>query len=127
MIIRQEQNKDYDTVYQVVKTAFASTAESDGNEQNLVNALRRSESFIPYRSSIAGDNRKFAHMIFISAVSLIFLQQQTQLIRKEDRYRKPHGYPECRHCSMQTSPYARLSCNTHNMPGRHRIYKHCRN
>ena len=44
MIIRQETPKDYDAVYTVVKTAFERAEHSDGNEQELVNALRKSSS-----------------------------------------------------------------------------------
>ena len=42
MTIRQEEIKDHETVYSVVKAAFDSTEHSDGNEQDLVNALRNS-------------------------------------------------------------------------------------
>lgn len=42
MIIRQEETKDYKDVYRVVKSAFDSAEHSDGNEQDLVNALRNS-------------------------------------------------------------------------------------
>lgn len=34
--IRQETPKDYEEVYNVVKTAFATAEHSDGNEQDLV-------------------------------------------------------------------------------------------
>ena len=47
MNIRQERREDYDAVYQVIKEAFASAEHSDGNEQDLVAALRKSKSFIP--------------------------------------------------------------------------------
>lgn len=42
MIIRQEETKDYKAVYRVVKSAFDGAEHSDGNEQDLVNALRNS-------------------------------------------------------------------------------------
>lgn len=45
--IRQETKKDYEEVYNVVKTAFETAEHSDGNEQDLVVALRESGSFIP--------------------------------------------------------------------------------
>lgn len=41
MIIRQERPEDYDTVYHVVKEAFENAEYTDGNEQNLVAALRK--------------------------------------------------------------------------------------
>ena len=47
MLIRKEEPKDYEIVYSVVKDAFDSAEHSDGNEQDLVNALRKGESFIP--------------------------------------------------------------------------------
>ena len=47
MIIRQERPEDYATVYHVVKEAFENAEYTDGNEQNLVAALRKSKSFIP--------------------------------------------------------------------------------
>ena len=53
MIIRQEETKDYKAVYRVVKSAFDSAEHSDGNEQDLVNALRNSGSFIPSDTIVA--------------------------------------------------------------------------
>ena len=43
MIIRQERPEDYDTVYHVVKEAFENAEYTDGNEQNLVAALRKKQ------------------------------------------------------------------------------------
>ena len=40
MFIRKEETKDYETVYSVVKRAFDSAEHADGNEHDLVNALR---------------------------------------------------------------------------------------
>ena len=48
--IRQESQKDYEEVYRVVKTAFETAEHSDGNEHDLVVALRNSDSFIPEKS-----------------------------------------------------------------------------
>lgn len=53
MIIREEEPKDYDAVYSLVKTAFESAEHSDGNEHKLVSALRHSKSFIPELSIVA--------------------------------------------------------------------------
>ena len=46
MNIRQEKTMDYITIYTVVKKAFDSAEHSDGNEPDLVNALRKSLSLI---------------------------------------------------------------------------------
>ena len=51
--IRQESQKDYKEVYMAVKTAFETAEHSDGNEQDLVVALRNSDSFIPELSLVA--------------------------------------------------------------------------
>ncbi len=53
MVIRQENEQDYEEVYQVVKAAFESGEHSDGNEQDLVTALRGSSAFIPELSLVA--------------------------------------------------------------------------
>lgn len=53
MIIRQEQPNDYNTVYKLVKSAFENAEHSDGNEQELVAALRSSSAFIPELSLVA--------------------------------------------------------------------------
>ena len=53
LIIRQEAGGDKPAVYQVVKRAFASAEHSDGNEHNLVNALRGSRAFVPELSLVA--------------------------------------------------------------------------
>ena len=58
LIIRQERPEDYDTVYHVVKEAFENAEYTDGNEQNLVVALRKSKSFIPELSLVAVEDEK---------------------------------------------------------------------
>lgn len=63
--IRQETKKDYEEVYNVVKTAFETAEHSDGNEQELVVALRKSNSFIPDLSLIAvQDNKTIGYILF---------------------------------------------------------------
>lgn len=68
MIIRQERPEDYDTVYHVVKEAFENAEYTDGNEQNLVAALRKSKSFIPELSLVAVEGEKIVgHILFTKA------------------------------------------------------------
>lgn len=65
MEIRQETPQDYDAVYEVVKRAFLSAQHSDGTEQDLVVALRKSESFVPELSLVATQNgRVVGHILF---------------------------------------------------------------
>ena len=51
--IRQETKEDYEKIYNVIKTAFASAEHRNGNEQDLVNDLRKGENFIPELSLVA--------------------------------------------------------------------------
>ena len=68
MKIRQENQDDYETVYEVVKEAFVTAEQSDGNEQELVKALRNSDSFIPELSLVAVENGKVVgHILFTKA------------------------------------------------------------
>ena len=69
MVIRQEQPADHEAVYQVVKEAFANAEHTDGHEQDLVVALRKSRSFIPELSLVAVEDEKIAgHILFTRAV-----------------------------------------------------------
>ncbi|WP_251441531.1 GNAT family N-acetyltransferase [Veillonella intestinalis] len=65
MIIRQEKPSDYETVYQLIIEAFKEAEHSDGNEQNLVVALRQSQSFEPKLSLVAEINNIIVgHILF---------------------------------------------------------------
>ena len=46
MIIRPEEKQDFNEIYTVVKAAFATAEHSDGNEQDLVIALRTGNNYI---------------------------------------------------------------------------------
>ena len=68
MLIRKEEAKDFEIVYSVVKAAFDSAEHTDGNEHNLVNALRKGEAFIPDLSLVAEtDGRIVGHIMFTKA------------------------------------------------------------
>ncbi len=65
IIVRREEDKDFDDVYNIVKEAFAVAEHSDGNEQDLVVRLRRSKVFIPELSLVAEVNDKvIGHIMF---------------------------------------------------------------
>lgn len=68
MEIRKEEPKDYTEIYEVVKRAFSSAEQADGNEQDLVNALRSGDSYIPQLSLVAEENGKIVgHIMFTRA------------------------------------------------------------
>lgn len=66
--IRQEEPKDYQDVYTLVKTAFSTADHCDGNEQDLVAALRQSDAFLPQLSLVAEQNGNIVgHIMFTKA------------------------------------------------------------
>lgn len=68
MQIRKERPEDYNSIYNVVKEAFESAEHADGNEQDLVTALRKSPNYIPELSLVAEDNGKIiGHIMFTKA------------------------------------------------------------
>lgn len=68
--IRQENMNDYEQVYNVIKTAFEKAEHSDGNEQDLVVALRKSNSFIPELSLVAVDENKIIGYILFTKIKI---------------------------------------------------------
>lgn len=68
MYIRQEKPEDYDTVYHLIKKAFANAEHTDGKEQDLVVDLRKSKSFIPELSLVAVEDENIVgHILFTKA------------------------------------------------------------
>lgn len=68
--IRQENKKDYDEVYKVIKTAFETAEHSDENEQDLVVALRKSKNFIPELSLVAIQDKKIVGYILFTKINI---------------------------------------------------------
>ena len=110
MFIRQETIKDYAEVYELIKEAFASAEHSDGNEQDLVAALRKSAAYIPELSLVAEINGELAgHILFtkmlvgadeILALAPLSVKPKYQrqgigsaLIAEGHRIAKKLGYP----------------------------------
>ena len=68
MEIRRETSRDHDAVYTLIQGAFASAEHSDGNEQDLVQALRASPAFVPELSLVAEENGSLVgHILFTEA------------------------------------------------------------
>ena len=53
MHIRQEREQDYPEIYRLVKEAFATAEHADGNEQDLVEALRKGSAYLPELALVA--------------------------------------------------------------------------
>ena len=47
VIIREERQKDFEKINQVVKAAFKNVEQSDHTEHLLVEKLRKSQAYIP--------------------------------------------------------------------------------
>lgn len=68
MNIRQETINDQQAVYALVSEAFATAEHADGNEQDIVNALRKGDAFIPELSLVAEmDGQLVGHILFTRA------------------------------------------------------------
>ncbi len=68
--IRKETKSDYDEVYDVIKTAFETAEHSDGNEHDLVVALRKSDNFITDLSLVAVEDNKIVGYILFTKIKI---------------------------------------------------------
>ena len=66
--IRKETKVDYDEIYNLVKKAFETAEHSDGNEQDLVNALRKGKSYINELSLVAEFEEKIIGYIMFTKI-----------------------------------------------------------
>ena len=65
LTIRPERPADYPAVYRLVRAAFADSEHTDGDEQNLVERLRRTPDYIPALSLLALDGElPVGHVLF---------------------------------------------------------------
>lgn len=67
-IIRQEQKKDYDTIYTLVQTAFSTAKVKDGDEQDFVVRLRSGSTYIPELALVAECRQKLIAHIILSKI-----------------------------------------------------------
>ncbi|MGG3519849.1 N-acetyltransferase [Bacillus pseudomycoides] len=68
--IRQELEKDYNGAEEVVKQAFLNEAFSDQKEHELVNRIRKCDTFIPELSLVAVDKEVVGHVL-LSKVKIV--------------------------------------------------------
>lgn len=66
MHIRQERKEDYPEIYRLVKEAFATAQHADGNEQDLVEALRKGSAYLPELALVAEEDGLLAGHIMLT-------------------------------------------------------------
>lgn len=70
MIIRPETQKDYETIYKLVKEAFETARVSNGKEQDYVNELRASKNYIPELALVVEELDKIIAYIMLTKFSV---------------------------------------------------------
>lgn len=88
--IRQERQKDYQQIRDLVREAFAHAEHSDGDEHNLIERIRLSTDYIPELSLVAeSDDIILGHIMFsrisvgqTEAIALAPLSVRTDWQRK---------------------------------------------
>lgn len=71
MIIRKETEKDFETIYDLVKVAFETAKVSSGTEQDFVSQLRSGENYIPELALVAEDSGKLIGHIMLTKTYVI--------------------------------------------------------
>ncbi len=71
LIIRQEIPSDRKIIYTLIKDSFKDIEISDHQEQDLVERLRQSDSFIPQLSLVAEANGEIVGYILLTKISII--------------------------------------------------------
>lgn len=66
IIIRQEKQKDFEDIYNLVKVAFQTAKVSNGTEQDFVNQLRNSGNYIPELALVAQESGKLIGHIMLT-------------------------------------------------------------
>ena len=77
MIIRQEESKDYNEIYTLVKEAFATLEHSAGDEADRVNANRTTDYFIPQLSLVAEKDGKILGYISFHKMTIQYTNGRT--------------------------------------------------
>jgi len=65
VIVRKETQKDFDEIYNLIKAAFETAEEADGDEQDHAVKLRNGSNYIPELALVAVLNKKLiGHIMF---------------------------------------------------------------
>lgn len=71
MNIRTEEPKDFQKIDEVIRSAFAKAEHTDGNEHNLVKALRKGEAYIPDLALVAEEGGEIVGHILFTKLKIV--------------------------------------------------------
>lgn len=71
MILRQETEKDFQQIYDLVKVAFQTAKVSNEKEQDFINQLRVSSNYIPELALVAEKNDKMVGHIILTKTFIV--------------------------------------------------------
>ncbi|MBE4909959.1 N-acetyltransferase [Bacillus luteolus] len=82
LVIREEQEEDYLTIEQVIRSAFATMPFSDKKEQELVSRLRESTEYVPKLSLVAIESvsKQIIGHILLSKCQIVNPNQYVQAL-----------------------------------------------
>ena len=66
-----EHENEFSEIYDLVKTAFESSENADGDEQDYVNNLRKSDNYIPSLAMTIKDDKKIIAHIMLPKTSIV--------------------------------------------------------
>lgn len=70
MIIRPENKKDHQAIYDLVQSAFKTAKVSNGDEQNFLSRLRESENYIPELALVAEEEGKLIGHVMLTRTTI---------------------------------------------------------
>lgn len=71
MIIRQEKESDFREIYELIKKAFETSKVKEGDEQDFVNDLRKSDKYIPELALVAEDEGRLIAHIMLTRMEIL--------------------------------------------------------
>ncbi|MDA9470125.1 GNAT family N-acetyltransferase [Enterococcus sp. 5H] len=70
MLIRLENEQDFAAIYSFTKEAFKTAKVKDGNEQDFVERLRKSEDYLPSLAFVAEENNEIIGHVMLTKVRI---------------------------------------------------------
>lgn len=80
MQLRNETKKDYNEIYNLIKTAFKTAKVSDGDEQDFAIKLRNSKKYIPELALVVEEKGKLIGHIMLTKTQIKYKQKSYQAL-----------------------------------------------